>query len=211
MKCNTVLLLLLFISAPVPVGASWCNANPAHSRPLGCKSDHRGRGCNWQTYARPGRKTSYISLICSWEVGSTRGPQGKTELPRKIVRREGAIDWKSKKNELPFPKRLDLSCLGLVLFQEKWGQKWRNCSRAASGPCFSPVIPFSSSGKLWDSEMQNAKVSSGLQDYSTARCGCSHLGKNKSENFLSKILTSDRVASSSSPHTASHSLPAPLK
>ena len=29
-----------------------------------------------------------------------------------------------------------------------------------------------------------------------ARCGCSHLGKSKSETFLSKILTSDQVASS---------------
>lgn len=79
-------------------------------------------------------------------TGSARGPQGKTELPRKIAQRgELLIGNLRKRAELP-PEPLDLSCLRFAFSWEKGRQRWRNCSKAASAPYFLSLT--FSSGKL---------------------------------------------------------------
>lgn len=90
------------------------------------------------------------------------GPEGKTELPHKVVRREEAIDSKSNKMSCSSP-RTDGFAQSQVCTLSGKGEAERRQGRA--GPCFSLVIPSSPwpfHQVNWH-EMQNATTCSHLQ------------------------------------------------
>ena len=88
--------------------APWCEANPAHSRPRGCKSQDQGGQCQ-AVIDKPvqGMERRHIYLFnlqlgggLEWAKGLPEVLKGR-QLPHKIGLREGAIDSKSRKMSCP--------------------------------------------------------------------------------------------------------------